>query len=320
MVAPHAAASTAATTVLVVDDHAAVRAGVAAVISGSAQFVLAGEAGNGAEAVEAAARLEPDLVLLDMSMPVLDGLGALSLLRQLPHPPVVVVFSAWADQAQMAAAEGAGAAGHVLKDAAPSELLRALTKAVAPPTAGEDKGARRRLADQAAGGDAAAWETLYRQTYPKLLAYCRRRLPADEAADAVAETYLRAVRNLARLDWDGGGFDPWLYGIARHVVADQHRSRTRWHRPLPLTRAPAAAGPLDALLHDEEAMAARRAFARLGPVDQEILELRVVGRLCIEQVATVLGKRPGTVRMAQSRALARLRALLAEEVGADAAP
>ena len=71
--------------------------------------------------------------------------------------------------------------------------------------------------------------------------------------------------------------------------------------------------PLDGVLADEESGQMRAAFARLDSSDREVLELRVVAGLTSEEAAAVLGKRPGAVRMAQNRALARLRKLLEEE-------
>jgi len=85
--------------------------------------------------------------------------------------------------------------------------------------------------------------------------------------------------------------------------------------PLVTDQASGEAGPLDRLLHAEEADAVRSAFGRLDPAEQELLELRVMGRLSSDEVAAVLGKKPGTVRMAQARALARLRGHLEEVVG-----
>ena len=71
---------------------------------------------------------------------------------------------------------------------------------------------------------------------------------------------------------------------------------------LVIDRASDEPSPLDQVLNDEEAAAVRIAFARLDPAEQELLELRVVSRLSAEEVASVIGKRPGAVRTAQSRA------------------
>ena len=171
------------------------------------------------------------------------------------------------------------------------------------------------LVRAARGGDGAAWEALYRRAYPRLLAYARRRLPSDDAArDAVSETMARAVRSIGRFRDDGNGFDAWLSGIVRHVVLDAQRTAGR--RPVvgeaALPDLPSAEdGPEAALVAGVDAASLRAAFARLDPADRELLELRVVLGLSSDEVASVLGKRAGAVRMAQARALERLRAHLA---------
>lgn len=161
------------------------------------------------------------------------------------------------------------------------------------------------LVDRARASDPDAWEALYRRVYPGLLAYARRRLDGDRARDAVAETMARAVAGIERFAWKGGGFDAWLFGILRHVVIDAHRARAQ-HRGEPIDQGDGA-GPLDHVLDGEEAAALRSAFDALDPADRELLELRVVAGLSAEAVGSVLSKRPGAIRMAQSRALGRLR-------------
>ena len=172
----------------------------------------------------------------------------------------------------------------------------------------------RSLVERAQQGDEDAWHTLYGRAYPRMLAYARRRLfDVDEARDAVSETMVRAVGKISRFTWSGGGFDAWLFGILRHVVLDAQRAAGR-RRPLPAVDGVAADDdPLGDILKGEEVAAVRAAFARLEPREQELLELRVVAQLSADEVAGVLGKRPGAVRMAQSRALSRLRALMDEE-------
>lgn len=163
------------------------------------------------------------------------------------------------------------------------------------------------LVDRAGRSDPEAWEALYRRAYPGLMAYASRRLDADRARDAVAETMARAVARISRFEWRAGSsFDAWLYGILRHVVIDAHRARSREAGRRNAIEA-SRAGPLDHVLAGEEARAVRAAFERLGEEDREVLELRVVAGLSAEEVGKVLKKRAGAVRMAQSRALERLR-------------
>jgi RNA polymerase sigma-70 factor (ECF subfamily) len=124
---------------------------------------------------------------------------------------------------------------------------------------------------------------------------------------------VRAVIGIARYRWRPGGLEPWLFGIARNVIADEHRRiarAQRQHRSMaPVSEEPLPHEPGE--LADEHA-AVRATFEQLSDSDRDLLELRVIARLSVEQTAAVLGKRPGAVRTAQSRALARLRTLLEE--------
>ncbi len=168
------------------------------------------------------------------------------------------------------------------------------------------------LVDRARHDDPDAWEALYRLSYAGLLAYARRRLWGfTEADDAVSETFARAYRRLVDFEWKGSGFNAWLFGILRNVMLEAQRSDRRANVDDGQTGR-IEDECLDGLLRDEEVTAVRAAFATLGPDDREILELRVVGGLCAEEVGQVVGKRPGAVRMAQSRALSRLRAALGQ--------
>ncbi|APR81742.1 RNA polymerase sigma-70 factor [Minicystis rosea] len=145
-------------------------------------------------------------------------------------------------------------------------------------------------------------------------AYAGRRLDPEAARDAVSEAMARAVARIDRFTWEGSGFDAWLFSILRHVVIDaqraaMHRACADAPEDAPCERP----GPLDLLLGAEASSAVRAAFKRLSTFDQEVLELRVVAGLSSDEVAAVLGKRSGAVRMAQARALSRLRELLEEE-------
>ncbi len=174
--------------------------------------------------------------------------------------------------------------------------------------------ATRVLVERAKAADADAWEALYCRAYPRLLAYATRRLDADRGRDAVGETMVRAVEGISRFQWQHCGFEGWLFGILRHVVIDAQRACARDRERVLWTDPVSAPGPLDELLHGEEMEEIRAAFAELDPGDRELLELRVVGGLSSEDVAAVLGRRPGAVRMAQTRALERLRQRLKERV------
>jgi DNA-binding NarL/FixJ family response regulator len=115
--------------VLVVDDHPVVRAGLVALVGAAPDLRVAGEATDGEQAVRLAVELRPDVVLMDLSMPVLDGVGATErILGEHPHCAVVVLTS-FADQSRVAEALGAGAVGYLLKDSDPRDLLAAIRSA-----------------------------------------------------------------------------------------------------------------------------------------------------------------------------------------------
>jgi RNA polymerase sigma-70 factor (ECF subfamily) len=165
---------------------------------------------------------------------------------------------------------------------------------------------RRLLVEQARAGRADAWEALFRPLYPRLVAYAVRRSFPDAADDIVAETMTRAVESIDQFRWGRAGFDGWVFGIARRVSAEHARRETRAARPSPTADGPSV--PVDeGVCLAEEHAEVRAAFESLRPDDREVLELRVIAGLTADQTASVLGKRPGTVRVAQSRALARLR-------------
>jgi DNA-binding NarL/FixJ family response regulator len=111
---------------IVVDDHPVVRDGLKGMLASQPDLEVAGEAANGEEAVALAGRLHPDVVLMDLRMPVLDGVTATRRIReQWPRMPVLVLTTYDADSDIMRAVE-AGAKGYILKDAPREELFRAI--------------------------------------------------------------------------------------------------------------------------------------------------------------------------------------------------
>ena len=114
--------------VLVVDDQEPYRRAMAAVVAATDGFAVVGSATTGEESLEAAAELLPDLVLMDVNLPGIDGIEATRLLGALPHPPVVVLLSTY-DEDQVDAA-GCGAASYVPKGAfGPDRLVAAWAEA-----------------------------------------------------------------------------------------------------------------------------------------------------------------------------------------------
>jgi len=113
--------------VVLADDHAVVRQGLRTFLDLQDDIEVVAEASDGLEAVEAAARLDPDIVLLDLVMPGLDGLGALKELRS--GRARVIVLTSFGDDDKLFAALRGGAAGYLLKDVQPADLVRAIRSA-----------------------------------------------------------------------------------------------------------------------------------------------------------------------------------------------
>jgi DNA-binding NarL/FixJ family response regulator len=120
--------------VLLVDDEELVRFGLRTVLESSGGFEVVGEASNGAEGVDRARELRPDVVLIDIRMPVMDGLTATRQLLALPDPPQVAVLTTFHVDEYVYAALAAGAAGFLLKDTPPRQIAAAV-RAVADGTA-----------------------------------------------------------------------------------------------------------------------------------------------------------------------------------------
>jgi len=113
--------------VLVVDDHTVVRKGLCALLSSPRYNIeVIGEAGDGAQAVTQARSLRPDVILMDLLMPIKTGLEALPEIRAEDSDAKVLILTSAGDRAQVLAALKAGARGYILKDSAPDELIQAI--------------------------------------------------------------------------------------------------------------------------------------------------------------------------------------------------
>jgi DNA-binding NarL/FixJ family response regulator len=115
--------------VLVVDDHRLVRAGLITLLEAAGDIEVAGEAADGRQALEAARAVAPDVVLMDLSMPVLDGVAATRLLLQEQPQARVVALTSFSDRQRVNDVLAAGAIGYLLKDSRPDELLAAVRSA-----------------------------------------------------------------------------------------------------------------------------------------------------------------------------------------------
>ncbi|HEX6304365.1 MAG TPA: response regulator transcription factor [Anaerolineales bacterium] len=117
--------------ILIVDDHSVVRQGLQMFLALDPEIEVAGEVGNGAEAVEFVRKVKPDVVLMDLLMPVMDGIEATKIIRRdYPDTEVVALTSVLEDNAVVGAIR-AGAIGYLLKDTEADELVRAIKAAAA---------------------------------------------------------------------------------------------------------------------------------------------------------------------------------------------
>ncbi len=120
--------------VLIVDDDPLVRAALSMIIGGAPDLVVVGEATDGTEVPAAVAACAPDVVLMDIRMPRLDGLAATEELRSAPNPPEVLVLTTFDADEQVLRALRAGAGGFLLKDTAPAEIVHAVRRVAAGET------------------------------------------------------------------------------------------------------------------------------------------------------------------------------------------
>lgn len=112
--------------VLLVDDHALVRQGFRRILEDEGDFEVVGEAGGGAEAIELDRRLDPDVVVMDMAMPEINGLhAAIEILRRQPARRILML-SMYADEQYVLNALDAGVSGYILKNALETDLIRAV--------------------------------------------------------------------------------------------------------------------------------------------------------------------------------------------------
>jgi DNA-binding NarL/FixJ family response regulator len=141
--------------VLLVDDDPLVRSGLRMMLAGAEQVAVVGEADDGRGVLPAVDRHRPDVVLMDIRMPQLDGIAATRLLRAQPSPPAVIVLTTFDADEYVLGALRAGAAGFLVKDTPPADIVRAIELV----HAGDgmlSPGVTRRLIALAAGDDEAA--------------------------------------------------------------------------------------------------------------------------------------------------------------------
>ena len=172
--------------VLIVDDDALVRSGLTMMLGGADRVEVVGEAQDGSEVLGAIDRHRPDVILLDLRMPRVDGLGALALLRGQPQPPAVIVLTTFDTDEHVLRALREGAAGFLVKDTPPAEIVRAIELVASGESMLSPTVTRRLIDHLAADGNG--------DERRRAAAALRRLSPRDvEIADAIAQGKANAV-------------------------------------------------------------------------------------------------------------------------------
>jgi RNA polymerase sigma factor (sigma-70 family) len=161
-----------------------------------------------------------------------------------------------------------------------------------------------------------AWAELYREHAPAVRGYLRARR-APDADDLLGEVFLQLARDLPGFEGDAGAFRAWVFTVAHHRLLDDIRKRRR----RPQVEGVRVLEELDVGVGDAEADALTvlreqelaKLIARLSPDQQTVVLLRVIADLTVEQVASVIGKRPGAVKALQRRGLAALEREISTE-------
>ncbi|MFF4264786.1 response regulator [Streptomyces virginiae] len=196
--------------VVIADDEPLIRAGIRMILTSAPDIEVVAEAANGKEAVDLARSHAPDVMLLDIQMPVMDGLSALGELRRAVPQVRALILTTFGEKENVLRALGEGGAGFLLKDSAPGELIGAV-RAAAAGDAYLSPGATRHVVDQLASGKAAVRGEVARRQVAELsdrergvLALLGEGLSNAEAgrrlhmSEATVKTYVSRI--LAKLD------------------------------------------------------------------------------------------------------------------------
>ncbi|WP_323181112.1 response regulator transcription factor [Streptomyces virginiae] len=196
--------------VVIADDEPLIRAGIRMILTSAPDIEVVAEAANGKEAVDLARSHAPDVMLLDIQMPVMDGLSALGELRRAVPEVRALILTTFGEKENVLRALGEGGAGFLLKDSAPGELIGAV-RAAAAGDAYLSPGATRHVVDQLASGKAAVRGEVARRQVAELsdrergvLALLGEGLSNAEAgrrlhmSEATVKTYVSRI--LAKLD------------------------------------------------------------------------------------------------------------------------
>ncbi len=165
------------------------------------------------------------------------------------------------------------------------------------------------LAAACAGGE-WAWRELYGAVAPQLTRYLRAR-GVPEPDDVVGETFVKVVRYIDGFEGDEAAFRTWVFTIGRNLVVDDLRKRSR--RPVDvspdeqLLKAAPRGDAEDDAMQDLATAHVEDVLAHLNVDQRDVLLLRILGDLTISEIAMVVGKKEGAVKMLQARGLAAIR-------------
>ena|SRR5436305_2388722 len=140
------------TTILIADDHPLVRNALTQLLGGTGDLEVVATATNGQEAVNQALAVIPDLVLMDLEMPELNGIEATRALKQAGSPAHVVILTTFSDRDRILGALDAGALGYLLKDAEPEEIIRGVRAAAQGDSPLAPRAAREMLTNRTSTG------------------------------------------------------------------------------------------------------------------------------------------------------------------------
>ena len=169
------------------------------------------------------------------------------------------------------------------------------------------------LVEQAKQGDAEAFGRLYELHVDEVYRYLYHRVGRlEDVEDLTSQVFIRAWQGISRYRPLGAPFIAWLLKIAHNTVVDYYRSKKR---EIPLTELDIDAGAVDGHLQLEQEMErsqVRKAILQLKEDYQRVVVLRFIMGMNCSEVAAIMGKREGTIRVIQHRALSALRCILAE--------
>jgi DNA-binding NarL/FixJ family response regulator len=208
--------------IIIVDDHPVVRDGLRGMLAADPEFVVLGEAATGAEALTLAAAVNPDVVLMDLRMPTMDGVTAIAALRERNAGPHILVLTTYDTDSDVLPAIESGATGYLLKDAPRNELFRAiraaargeavLSPSVAARLIGQLRSPAREplshrelevlglIADGTTNREAAVRLFISEATVKTHLLHIYAKLGVNDRAAAVAEAFRRGLLRLPGSD------------------------------------------------------------------------------------------------------------------------